>query len=134
MRSKPLVLIIEDEELLSQMYYMKLLHDGYDAVIANNGEEGVKKARETKPDLILCDIMMPYKDGIAVLEELNADKELTDIPVVMLTNLSESQYVEEALQLGAVSYLVKSKIDPSDVVTKVKQVLGASGKLPLISK
>lgn len=134
MRSKPLVLIIEDEELLSQMYYMKLLHDGYDAVIANNGEEGVKKAHETKPDLILCDIMMPYKDGIAVLEELNADKELTDIPVVMLTNLSESQYVEEALQLGAVSYLVKSKIDPSDVVAKVKQVLGASGKLPLISK
>jgi two-component system alkaline phosphatase synthesis response regulator PhoP len=134
MRARPIILIIEDEELLSQMYEHKFVHDGYECHIAGDGIEGLKKAKELLPDLILCDIMMPYKDGITVLGELKADANLKPIPVVMLTNLSEEGYVSAAIDLGAVSYLVKSNTDPSTVVSKTKEILQAQGKRILLSK
>ncbi len=122
------VLLIEDETLLTQMYSKKLNEDGYDCTVADNGEIGVKMADEIVPDIILCDIMMPVKDGIETLKELKANPKTQNIPVIMLTNLSDEKYVEEALDLGAVSYLVKSQLVPADVVKKVKEVLEAQGK------
>ncbi len=127
------VLLIEDEALLTQMYSKKFEEDGYDCRIAENGEEGVKMAKEIIPHIILCDIMMPIKDGLTTLKELKDDETTKNIPVVMLTNLSENTYIEQALSIGAVSYLVKSQALPSEVVKKVKEVLTAQGKRNLTS-
>jgi DNA-binding response OmpR family regulator len=125
---KPKVLLIEDEALLTRMYSKKLESDNYECFIAENGLEGLKIAQEKLPDIILCDIMMPVKDGITTLKELKENETTKGIPVIMLTNLSDEKYVEETLELGAVSYLVKSQLVPADVVKKVKEVLEAHGK------
>ncbi len=130
---KPKVLLIEDEALLTRMYSKKLESDGYECFIAENGAEGIKLTKEKKPDIILCDIMMPVKDGITTLQELKEDEETKGIPVIMLTNLSDDKYTEQALSIGAISYLVKSQLVPADVVKKVKEVLEAQGKKKLTS-
>ena len=122
------VLLVEDEDLLTQMYSRKFKADGYECHIAENGEKGVKIANEIKPDIILLDIMMPVKNGIEALKELKESQTTKDIPVIMLTNMSDEQYVEEAINLGAISYLVKSELRPADVVKKVKEILQAQGK------
>lgn len=128
------VLLIEDEPLINQMYAKKFKDDGYDCQVAEDGEEGVDKAQKMLPDIILCDIMMPVKDGVEALKELKEIDETKDIPVVMLTNLSDEKYVEQALDLGAISYLIKSQVVPADVVKKVKEILDASGKKNLTKK
>jgi CheY-like chemotaxis protein len=125
---KPKVLIIEDEPLLTRMYAKKLQDDGYNCTIAENGTEGITFAKGRLPDIILCDIMMPVKDGITTLKELKEDETTKDIPVIMLTNLSDSKYVEEALSMGAITYLIKSQLTPTDVVQKVKETLETHGK------
>jgi len=131
-RAKPIILLIEDETLINRMYSKKLSDDGYDCPIATNGVDGLRLAKEKLPDLILCDIMMPDKDGLSTLKDLKTDESTKMIPVVMLTNLADETYVNQALSMGAVSYLVKSQILPPDVVAKVKEVLEGSGKKPLV--
>ncbi len=131
LRSKPLILIIEDEGLLSRMYSKKLEKDGYQCITAENGEKGIQIAEEKNPDLILCDVMMPVKDGISALEELKENEETKNIPVIMLSNLSDEEYIDKALEVGAVSYLVKNKLIPADVVKKIKEVLTAGNKRKL---
>lgn len=117
------ILIIEDEELLAQMYEKKLTLEGFICFTADNGDDGLKLATEIKPDLILLDIMMPNKDGLTTLEEIRNIPDLKTIPVIMLTNVSENNYVARAKTLGAKDYIVKSNTDPSGVVEKIRKFL-----------
>jgi len=123
---KPVVLVIEDDERLCAMYESKLVASGYEVETALNGIQGVTKAALIKPDVILLDIMMPLKDGMEALQELKANSETVDIPVVMLTNLSQPEQIEKALEKGALGYMVKSNSDPNEVVMKVRQVLAGT--------
>jgi CheY-like chemotaxis protein len=132
-RAKPLILLVEDEGLLSRMYSQKLANDGFDFVVAENGSKGLEVAKQSLPDLILCDVMMPEKDGLSVLKELKGDEQTKNIPVIMLSNLSKQEYVDEAVAAGAVSYLIKSQTLPGDVIKKIKEVLAAAGKQPLVT-
>ena len=70
-----------------------------------SGIDLIKLVKEKLPDLILCDVMMPEKDGLTTLKELKADESTKGIPVIMLSNLADQKYVDEALEVGAVSYL-----------------------------
>jgi CheY-like chemotaxis protein len=81
------------------------------------------KAREGKPDLILLDIIMRVMDGMQMLEELENDPSIKNIPVVVLTNLTKERAAEKMLGLGAVKYIVKSEHDPSEVVDIVNEIL-----------
>jgi two-component system alkaline phosphatase synthesis response regulator PhoP len=123
MKAAAKILIIEDEELLAQMYEKKLTLEGFVCFIADNGDDGLKLAIEKKPDLILLDIMMPNKDGLSTLEDIRNIPELANVPVIMLTNLSENNYVTHAKSLGAKDYIVKSNMDPSGVVEKIRKFL-----------
>ncbi len=122
----PLILVIEDDEMLCTMYETKLLLAGYECEVALNGIQGVTKAKLIKPDLILLDIMMPLKDGMETLTELKADPDTMNIPVVMLTNLSQPEQIEKSLESGAIGYMIKSNSDPQEVVMKVRQVLAGT--------
>lgn len=123
------ILIVEDDSLLSNMYAAKFKKDGFDVSTAGNGEEGLAKIQSEKPDIILLDIMMPKMNGLEVLEKVKADNALKSIPVILLTNLARGEDdVNKGLELGAVAYLVKSKVTPVEVVTKIKQVIKSSGK------
>lgn len=113
------VLIIEDDPFV-QRFYKRLFDLGsYASTIAGSGQEGLEMAFESVPDLILLDVMMPGMNGLEVLEKLKKDARTKEIPVVMLTVLSDTETVKKAALLGASGYLVKSEIDPKDLVNKV---------------
>jgi DNA-binding response OmpR family regulator len=117
------VLIIEDDILLSRMYQTIFISNNYEVDIAINGQEGLDKARDNKPTLILLDIMMPKLNGIEVLRKLKADPEVKEIPVVVLTNLAGNQDIQTALELGAVRYIIKSEQKPKQVEEIVREIL-----------
>lgn len=120
---KTVVLVIEDDEMLCNMYELKLTHAGYEVETALNGVQGFTKTKLIKPDIVLLDIMMPVQDGLTTLDQIMKDPTTAHIPVVMLTNLSGQEYIEKALEMGAIGYMIKSNTDPGDVVQKVQSVL-----------
>jgi DNA-binding response OmpR family regulator len=120
---KTKVLIIEDEEMLANMYISKFEKEGYQAEKSENGRVGLEEAKTMKPDVILLDIMMPEVDGFMVLKDLKEDPATKNIPIIMLTNLGQEEDVEKGTKLGAIDYLVKANLTPAQVVEKVKEVL-----------
>jgi CheY-like chemotaxis protein len=126
------ILVVEDDPLMSRMYQKIFTFEGYDVDMASDGQEGLDKARETKPTLILLDVMMPKLNGLQVLEKLKADPETKGIPVVMLTNLAGEQDAESALTKGAIKYIIKSEHDPKEVADMVKEILAGytRGEIP----
>lgn len=117
------ILIIEDDLFMSRMYHKIFTYENYEVETASNGEEGLAKVKEVKPEIILLDIMMPKMNGFQVLEAIKNDSEIRDIPVIMLSNLAGDQDVDEAKQKGASDYIVKSNYTPKQVIEMVKQVL-----------
>jgi DNA-binding response OmpR family regulator len=117
------ILLIEDEEMLANMYEVKFKNEGYDLVKAMDGSMGLEMAKTNVPDFILLDIIMPKMDGFSVLKTLKEDAVTKNIPVMLLTNLGQDEDVERGKQLGAVGYLVKANITPSEVVAAVKREL-----------
>jgi len=117
------ILITEDDPLMSRMYQKIFTFEGFEVVMAADGQEGLDKAREIKPTMILLDVMMPKLNGLQVLEKLKADPETKAIPVVMLTNLAGQQDAENALAKGAIKYIVKSEYEPKQVADMVKELL-----------
>lgn len=117
------LLIVEDDPLISRLYEKIFTFDKHKVVLAHNGEDGLVKVKEEKPNLILLDVMMPKMNGLQMLERLKADPETKPIPVVMLTNLAGEKDAETALSKGAVKYIVKSDYDPKQISDMVKEIL-----------
>lgn len=107
------VLFIEDDAAVAEMYRLKLELDGYTVTVAPDGEEGLRIARESPPDIVFLDIRLPKMDGFAVLEQLRADAGLQHVPVIILSNYGEAELVERGLKLGALDYLIKAETTPS---------------------
>ncbi len=123
--AKVRVLLAEDDSFLSSMYVTKLQLSGFDVDHAENGEKALEILRAgNKPDIILLDIVMPKKSGFEVLEELKKNSEWANIPVILLTNLSQKDDVDRGLSLGANDYLIKAHFTPSEVVSKIQKLLG----------
>lgn len=120
------IVLCEDDQFISNMYVTKLQLSGFEIHHAEDGEVGVTMIKEVKPDLILLDILMPKKSGFEVLEEIKADPTTKDIPVILLTNLSQKEDVDRGLQLGAKDYLIKAHFTPREVVEKINKVLGVA--------
>lgn len=121
--SKVKVLITEDDPLMSRMYQKIFTFEGYEVIMAGNGEEGLEKAKLEKPTIILLDVMMPKMNGLEMLEKLKFDPASKSIPVIMLTNLAGEKDAENAMAKGAVKYIVKSEYEPKQVVDMVKEIL-----------
>lgn len=119
------ILLVDDDPLLVRMYQKKLENDGYVVSTADDGDVALTKVSEFKPDLILLDIMMPKINGLQVLTKLKENKETSNIPVILLTNVGASdEDAQRGLEMGAVAYLVKAGNRPAVVVQKVKEILG----------
>jgi len=120
---KAKILVAEDDLFLVKAYQAKLTKEGWEVAIAINGEEAMHKVRSEKPDLILLDLVMPKKDGFEVLEELKDDKDLSKIPVIILSNLGQESDVERGKALGAVDYIIKTDLSIQNLVKKIKEIL-----------
>lgn len=119
------ILLVEDDEGLAQVYIARLEVEGFEVRRVPNGEDALASAVEFRPELILLDVMMPKVNGFDVLDILRNTPELTNVKIVMLTALSQEADRKKAEQMGADDYLVKSQVVIADVVTRIKQHLGA---------
>lgn len=117
------VLIIEDDRTILEMYRIKFVAEGFTVYTATNGEEGLKVLTGTKPDIILLDLMMPVMDGATMLEKLRKQSWGKNIPVILLTNVSQSEIPESTQNLAIADYIVKAESTPHIVLEKVRSVL-----------
>ena len=118
------VLVVEDDTFLADLYKTKFELEGFKVFSAYDGEKGLELAKKQRPDIILLDLMLPKMNGFEVLEGIKADPALGKIPVLLLTNLSQKADVDRGLSLGANDFLIKAHFMPSEVVTKIKTILG----------
>ncbi|MCH8048595.1 response regulator [Patescibacteria group bacterium] len=118
------ILFIEDEGALQKTLGDVLSKEGYKILAALDGEVGARLAKEKTPDLILLDLVLPKITGLEVLKQLRGDEETKDIPVIVLTNSEDMQDIQQVMDLGATTYLVKSNYELQEVVQKIKTALG----------
>lgn len=118
-----LVLVVEDDAFLRRLLMEKLHKEGLNVLEATTGAEAHESLNKQIPNIILLDLMLPGTDGFQLLQEIKTDAKTKDIPVIVLSNLSEKEHVERALSLGAVDYMVKAHFVPDEIVAKVKKLL-----------
>ena len=119
---KKTILIIEDDKFLRDLIAQKLTKEEFGTAEAVDGEHGLKKVKEVKPDLVLLDLILPGIDGFEVLAKIKEDPILAEIPVIILSNLGQKDDIERGLRLGAVDYLIKAHFTPGEIIEKVKNV------------
>ena len=115
------ILIADDELAIANALALKLTKVGFEVKVSNDGVEAIKLIKEESYDLILLDLMMDKKDGFAVLEDMQNANIKT--PVIVTSNLGQSEDISRAESLGAVGYFVKSDTPISEIVEKVKNIL-----------
>ena len=119
------ILLIEDDRFLIKAVYTKFIQKGSEVVLANDGDEGISKAKAEKPELIFLDMVLPKKSGFEVLRELKGNPETSAIPVFILSNLAQDQDIQEGKSLGAEDYIIKSNTSLSEIVEKAANFLAA---------
>src|SRR4030042_1316015 len=117
------ILLMEDEVLILDLLRKKLTKEGYEVFTAGNGEEGLKTMKETNFDLVLSDIVMPKMGGFEVIENMQKDKDLKKIPVIIISNSGQPVELDKAKKLGVKDWLVKTEFDPQEgLMTVQKQI------------
>lgn len=118
----PVILIVEDDLMLSKMYSEKFTIDGFQIMVAHDGETALHMLRTKNPDCVLLDLRIPKIEGLEVLE--TAQKELKHLPPVLaLTNIAEPEQRDKAFRLGVKEYIIKAMLTPEQVVLKVKNTI-----------
>ena len=115
------VLVVEDEEDILELVRFNLSKEGYQVLCASSGEEGLKSARNKRPDLVLLDLMLPGMDGLSVCKQLKNDEKTHHIPVVMLTAKGEDADIVSGLELGADDYVTKP-FSPRVLIARVRTI------------
>ena len=123
MLSDKVILIVDDDLTLLEMYVERIKAEGAIVIQAKDGEEALTQAKDSKPHLMLLDIMMPKVNGLDVLKQLKENSETADIPIIVLSALADEEKKKIALSLGAADYIVKSEALPIDVIGKINAVL-----------
>lgn len=118
------ILIVEDDQFLREFYQELLVAEGYFIDVAPDGEMALQKIWGNEYDLILLDIMLPKKDGVEILKELkNHPPKSSKAKIVALTNLGQDTIIKECFDLGAQGYLIKSALNPDQVLQEIKSYL-----------
>ncbi len=117
------ILLIEDDPFLIDIYVTQLERAGYKVEVATNGEIALSKLKETKPDLLVLDIILPKVDGWEFLKTIRQDTRLKQLKVVILSNLGQKEEVEKGFDFGAVRYFIKAEYTPKEVVEEIKKIL-----------
>jgi len=123
MENKKKILLVEDDVFIVDIYRTKLESEKFEVATAGNGMEAMSKLEKFIPDLILLDIVMPYMNGMDFLKEIKKDARFENIPVIMLSNLSDQERMDDAKKYGVKGYLIKSHFTPSEVVEKINILL-----------
>jgi DNA-binding response OmpR family regulator len=117
------ILLVEDEPSLASALTQKVASAGHIALTAKDGEEGLKLALDHHPDIILLDLLLPKRDGMSMLRMLRQDEWGTQVPVIILSNLSDSSHIFDSLHSGELDYLVKADSSLDDVMKQIENRL-----------
>lgn len=118
------ILLVEDDDALASVYLVRLQAENFDVRRVANGEDALAAAISYKPDLVLLDVMMPKVSGFDVLDILRNTPETANLKIIILTALSQEADKQRALSLGVDDYLVKSQVVITDVIERIKKLLG----------
>ena len=117
------IAIIEDDQVINQMYRMKFEAADFEVATAGDGESGVALVEKFKPNIILLDLQMPHMGGAEALERIRSKDASKNTPVIILTNLGEEEAPKNLRSFGIHGYIVKAELTPSQVVARVKEAL-----------
>jgi len=117
-------LIVEDDPFIADVYVLKLESEGYNVETAEDGLKGLEALKKKRFDVVLLDILMPNMDGFKVLEQIKKNPSMSQVPVIILTNLSQKKDIQKGIELGASDYIIKTKFTPTEVVKTISKVLG----------
>jgi len=117
------ILVIDDETQLVEMVQMRLEAAGYNVITANDGQDGLEKAKSENPDLIMCDVMMPKMDGYKVCGLLKNDSRYSKIPIILFTARAQQDDQDVGDEVGADAYITKP-FEPPVLLAKIEELLG----------
>lgn len=125
------ILVVDDDESLSLVITTALEREGFATLSSKTGKDALNKAKSDNPDFILLDQVLPDISGNEVLKTLKLDNQTKNIPVMMITNFSQEEFVSQAINEGAIDYVFKYKVEVQDIVNKIKNAL-KKGDSPLL--
>ncbi|MEK7634556.1 MAG: response regulator [Patescibacteria group bacterium] len=116
------LLLVEDDPFLSSLLKNRLQKEGFEVILATDGEQALDLLKISNVNLILLDIILPKKTGFEVLEEIQNNPELRvkELPVIIISNLGQPQDIERGKKLGVIEYFIKAKISIDDLVNRIK--------------
>lgn len=123
------ILIIEDDQVVANVYRNKLAVDGYKVEIAPDGEAGLKIMRTFQPHLIILDLMLPTISGVEVIREIRAEADFAKVPIIVFSNTYLTNLIQDAWRAGASKCLSKSNCSPKDFIEVVRLTIGESGAM-----
>jgi CheY-like chemotaxis protein len=124
------ILIIEDDQILGNIYRNKLAVEHYQVEVANNGESGLALMRSFKPNMILLDLVLPQMSGIDVIKHIRSETDFAGLPIVVLSNTYLTNLIQDAWKAGATKCLSKASCSPKDIVDIARQTAGISNVAP----
>ncbi|MDQ2825574.1 MAG: response regulator [Actinomycetota bacterium] len=116
------VLVIDDDPVILELLRVNFEIEGFDVICAKDGEEGLRRARSERPDVVISDIMMPKRDGLQVLSDLKADPSTEHLPVILLSAKAQRSEVQHGLDMGADDYITKP-FDPLELIDRLNAVM-----------
>jgi DNA-binding response OmpR family regulator len=116
------VLLVDDDPVILKLLQVNFEMEGFHVSTANDGVEGLEKARAERPDIVLLDIMMPRMDGLEVTRALKGDPETKDIPIILLSAKAQASDIQAGKDIGADDYLTKP-FDPLELLDRVNELL-----------
>jgi len=117
------ILVVEDDIFLANAYRIKLQKVGFEVIIVTDGVEALEKIKSEKIDLIILDLIIPKIDGFGVLAEIRSKEEYKNIPILVASNLGQSEDLNRAMKLGANDFVVKSDTPLDMLIEKIKKLI-----------
>lgn len=126
---KKKVCVVDDEASIREIYRVALEQSGFSVVTAIDGEDGFRVISNERPDIALVDILMPKMDGVELVRAIRGNKDLRNIPIIIMTNVDDRSIVRKVGKLNVDFYLIKSLFEPKKVVAIVDEALHSRGDL-----
>lgn len=123
MTDKKKILLVEDDVFILELLADKLIKSGFEVSIAKNGEECMNVVKSLKPDVVLLDILLPKIDGFEILRQMKASQDLSNIPILIISNLGQKEEIQKARDLGANDYIIKANFTTSEIIHKINNIL-----------
>lgn len=116
------ILLIDDDQALTAIFQTALQKAGFEVITANEGKKGIEEVQNQKPDFVLLDQVLPDMPGNDILKAIKADDAMKNTPVAMLSNFGQNELVQDAINHGALDYILKYQVEPQDLVNKVNEL------------